>query len=253
MISAFKDHFSERAASYAVYRPRYPQELADVLAGLVDARGTAWDAGCGSGQLSTLLAERFDRVVATDASAAQIAGAIAHPRVDYRAEPAEQPSLASGSIDLITVAQAAHWLNLPAFYMEARRVARPGAVIAFVAYERTTIEPAVDAVVEHFYSGVLEKWWPPERRHIETGYRHLAFPFAELPMPELEMKAQWGVDQLLGYIRTWSAVRAMEASDGPDRTVAFEAALRDAWGGSALRPVSWPIVTRVGTVFPAIA
>ena len=69
-MAAFKDHFSDLAAGYAAHRPTYPKGLVDYLAGLAPARRLAWDCGCGSGQLSTLLADAFERVTATDASAA---------------------------------------------------------------------------------------------------------------------------------------------------------------------------------------
>lgn len=247
MTAEFQDHFSERAAGYASYRPHYPPELATWLADVAPARSLAWDAACGSGQLSTLLGEHFQKVVATDASAAQIAQAVKHPNVEYRVEPAESTSLADRSADLITVAQAAHWLALPAFYLEARRVARPGAAVALVAYERTRIHPEIDAIVERFYAGDLDRWWPPERKHIETGYRHLDFPFTPIDAPSFEMRVSWTSDQLLGYIRTWSAVRAMEAVNGSEVTDRFAEALRRAWG-TAERPVRWPMVVKAGRI-----
>ena len=244
---AFKDHFSERAAGYATYRPHYPRELAEWLASIAPARDTAWDVACGSGQLSTLLGDSFERVIATDASAAQVAQAMQHPRVEYRVEPAESSSLTDRSVDLITVAQAAHWLRLDAFYSEARRVAAAGGAIVLIAYEKTRITPSVDAVVEAFYSGDLDPWWPPERKHIETGYRELAFPFARIETPSFGMQVTWTVEQLLGYIRTWSAVRAMESKHGPAATDRFAEALRRAWGTEP-RVVSWPVVLLAGRV-----
>ena len=250
-MSGFKDHFSERAAGYAVYRPHYPPTLAAWLATAAPARKLAWDVGCGSGQLSTLLGDHFEKVIATDASSAQIERAAAHPRVEYRMEPAESSSLASSSADLITVAQAAHWMKLDAFYKEARRVAREGALIALVAYERTRIDPSIDPIIERFYAGDLAAWWPPERKHIETGYRTLDFPFEPVAAPLFEMKATWTADQLVGYIRTWSAVRAMEAANGPRATNRFEDAVRRAWGPGA-REVTWPIVVLAGRVKPKI-
>ena len=250
-MSGFKDHFSERAAGYAVYRPHYPPTLAAWLATAAPARKLAWDVGCGSGQLSTLLGDHFEKVIATDASSAQIERAAAHPRVEYRMEPAESSSLASSSADLITVAQAAHWMKLDAFYKEARRVAREGALIALVAYERTRIDPSIDPIIERFYAGDLAAWWPPERKHIETGYRTLDFPFEPVAAPLFEMKATWTADQLAGYIRTWSAVRAMEAANGPRATNRFEDAVRRAWGPGA-REGTWPIVVLAGRVKPKI-
>src|SRR3569623_741514 len=72
---AFADHFSNVAAKYAAYRPRYPQELVDLLVAQSPAHALAWDAGCGNGQLSVPLAARFDRVIATAPAQAQLAAA----------------------------------------------------------------------------------------------------------------------------------------------------------------------------------
>src|SRR5690349_17590978 len=121
MTAEFKDHFSERAAGYASYRPHYPREVATWLASVAPARNLAWDVACGSGQLSTLLGDLFRLVIATDASAAQIEQAARHPNVEYRVEPGERASLSDRTADLITVAQAAHWIDLKAFYAEVRR------------------------------------------------------------------------------------------------------------------------------------
>ena len=103
-MTAFKDHFSGHAAIYRDARPRYPDALFDWLAEQAPSRRLAWDAGCGNGQASIALAARFAHVVASDPSAAQIAHAPAHPNVEYRVEPAEQPSLADASVDLVVVA-----------------------------------------------------------------------------------------------------------------------------------------------------
>src|SRR5439155_190677 len=90
----------------------------------------AWDCATGSGQAAIGLAEQFEQVEATDASAAQLAAALAHPRVRYRQAPADASGLAPHSVELVTVAQALHWLDRPAFYAEARRVAAPPGPLA---------------------------------------------------------------------------------------------------------------------------
>ena len=59
MSAGFRDLFSHDSAGYAAHRPTYPSELAEFLARASPARALAWEAGCGSGQLSLLLAERF--------------------------------------------------------------------------------------------------------------------------------------------------------------------------------------------------
>ena len=110
----FADHFSALAAPYATYRPHYPPALVALLAERCPAHGLAWDAGCGTGQLSVALASQFDRVVATEPAAAQLADAAGHPRVEYRCEPAEASTLASASADLAVAAQAATGSTGPA-------------------------------------------------------------------------------------------------------------------------------------------
>ena len=244
---SFKDHFSERAAGYATSRPHYPPELAAWLAGAAPSVRAAWDAACGSGQLSTSLANHFENVIATDASAAQIEQATPHPRVVYRVERAERTATPDASMDLVTLAQAAHWVDLDTFYGEVRRVARPSAVVALIAYGKTQVEPAVDVVIEDFYGRELDAYWPPERRHIENGYRDLPFPFERIRSPILEMRHRWTADDLLGYIGTWSAVRAMEGEKGPAATERFGTALRAAWG-NGLRDVRWPLTVIAGVV-----
>lgn len=248
MTPDFKDHFSDRAAGYATYRPHYPPKLADYLAGVAPAREMAWDVGCGSGQLSTLLGDRFKRVIATDASEAQIARAVAHPTVEYGVATAESAPMVDRSVDLIVAAQAAHWFDLPRFYEEVRRVAGPSAVVALVTYTFTHVDGPAGAVIDHFYFDVLGKWWLPERRQVEKGYQHLDFPFDEINPPVMEMSVEWSVDQLIGYVGTWSAVRAMEKGRGDSETKKFADAVRKAWGPAKSRRVSWPLVMRVGRV-----
>jgi ubiquinone/menaquinone biosynthesis C-methylase UbiE len=118
MTASFKDHFSTRSADYAAYRPTYPMALVDALAEACAGTEDALDVGCGTGQLSVLLARRFGRVIATDASAKQIEAADPHDGVEYRVATAEASGLPDASVDLVVAAQAAHWFDLPAFYRE---------------------------------------------------------------------------------------------------------------------------------------
>lgn len=247
--SAGRGRYFERAAEYAAHRPDYPPELADWLQGLAPARARAWEAGCGSGQLSVLLGDRFDDVIATDASAAQLAHARAHPRVRYVGAAAEHAPLPAACVDLVAVAQAAHWFDLPAFYAETRRVARPGSVVALVAYGNARLaERALDERFLRFYRDEIGAYWPPERRIIEDDYRTIAFPFDEIEAPRFEMRATWRVEQLLGYIGTWSAVRQFERAGGDARVIDdFARELRALWGDAPL-VVRWPMLLRVGRV-----
>jgi len=246
-MTGFKDHFSSHAAAYAAYRPTYPSAVADWLESLVPGGTHTLDAGCGSGQLSLLLAERFEHVVATDPSVQQIASAAQHPHVDYRVAPAEASGLADGSIDLLTAAQAAHWFDLPAFFTEARRVLKPGGAIVLISYAGMTPHSTIEAIVERFRLDTLKDFWPPERVIVENGYRDIALPFTPIASPKLTIEAEWPLDALLGYLDTWSAVRAMEKAIGraPFEAVAEE--LKAAWGDPKMKKViHWPLTILAG-------
>jgi SAM-dependent methyltransferase len=245
--NGFKDHFSAGAAAYAAHRPTYPAALCDFLAEIAPRSYLAWDAGCGSGQLSVLLAGRFARVIATDASAQQIAHASRHPNVGYVVARAEASVLADHTVDVAVAAQAAHWFDLPAYYAEVRRIGRRGAVVALVTYGLVRVDPIVDSVIDRFYSQVVGPYWPPERRHVEDGYRSLPFPFQEIGVPGLEMQSSWTRPDLVGYVETWSAVWALERAVGPAPFEAFRRELAHAWGAdAAVRPVRWTLSFRVG-------
>src|SRR2546430_9072603 len=105
----------------------------------------------------------------------------------------------------------------------------------------------VDLVIDRFYSQVLGPYWPPERRHVDDGYRSLPFPFEQIQVPGLAMRASWTRSDLIGYVETWSAVWGLERAAGPAPLEAFRRELAHAWGaGAAHRPVRWTLSLRVG-------
>lgn len=249
MTKDFADHFSSVADDYADTRPTYPTALLDWLASLCPRRELAWDCGAGSGQASVELAARFARVIATDASVAQIARAVPHPRVEYRVAPAERSGLDPGSADLVTVAQALHWFDADRFWPEVRRVACSGGLFAAWTYGPLQVDDdGVDALAQRF-RGEIAPWWPKERRHVENGYRELSFPFARLDAPAFAIEARWSLERLLGYLRSWSSVVRFRQARGIDPVQPLEPALREAWGASGgERTIRWPITVLAGFV-----
>lgn len=214
-----------------------------MLAERCAAHGAAWDAGCGSGQLSVALAQRFERVIATDPSREQVASAEPHPRIEYRCEPAERSSLADASVDLAVAAQAAHWFDWPRYLAEVERVAKPGALVALVTYAIMHVE-GVDALIADYYKNVVGRYWPKGREHVENGYRDLVLPWPAVEAPEIAMTAEWTRDELLGYIATWSATVKLVDTEGPAPFEAFRARLAAAWPGEECRTVTWPLGLR---------
>lgn len=246
-MTAFADHFSGHADRYATFRPTYPGPFIECLARAAPDRQLAWDCGAGNGQASVLLAAHFDRVVATDASAEQIAHAAVHPRVEYRVARECQSGLQPESAALVTVAQAYHWFDHAAFATEVQRVLQPGGVLAVWCYQILRITPAIDAVLDDFYERRVGAYWPPERRQVETGYRDLPFPFAEFDLGPWWIRADLTLDAFLGYVGTWSAVAKARAAEGRDPVDDLRAAIAGPWGSNeVVRTVTWPLHVRAG-------
>jgi hypothetical protein len=221
-----------------------------VLSSLVGARRRCWDAGTGNGQAATGLAAHFEEVVATDASAEQIAHATPHPRVTYRVAPAERSGLPDRWADLVTVGQAAHWFALKEFYEEVRRVGSEGSAVAVWAYDLFEVpeSPAVEAVFRAFHARV-ERHWPPERALVARRYDDLLFPFPEIPVPPVAMTAAWDLERVLGYLSTWSAVKAFTKATGEDPVGPVAKELGAVWGDpAASKTVSWPLVLKAGRI-----
>jgi ubiquinone/menaquinone biosynthesis C-methylase UbiE len=211
---------------------------------VVERHDLAWDCGAGSGQATLDLAARFARVVATDVSSAQIGAAAPHPRVEYRVAPAEASGLDDHSVDLVAVAQALHWFDLPRFFAEADRVLAPAGVLAAWSYGPCRVVGDGGAVTR--FAELVRPCWPPERALVESGYRTIDFPFHEVPAPELEMSAEWTSEELLGYLGTWSAVTAYATSHGQDPIPALRAELTSGADPARRFRVVWPLALRAG-------
>lgn len=253
----FADHFSGHAGDYARYRPTYPSELFDYLAAQCAAHDLAWDCATGNGQAALGCAEHFDRVVATDASTEQIDAATPHPRVTYAVARARTSPLDDATTDLVTVAQALHWIDPDPFYAEVRRVLKPEGAFAAWTYGLFHLAPddptsdAIDPLIEMFYGDRVGPYWPPERQHIEANYQSLPFPFEEADTPDFSIEMTWTLGEVLGYLRTWSATKRYQDAHGRDPVAAIEPDFAAAWGDpSTRRTLQWPLPLRVGRVPP---
>jgi len=248
-MASFQDHFAPQAGQYAAFRPSYPAPMIAAVADLAPARTRCWDVGTGSGQAARLLAEHFDEVVATDASASQLSHAIAHERVRYLTAPAESVPLEDASVDLITIAQALHWFDLPAFYREVQRVAAPGAAIAAWTYGLLEVDAAVDAAVWWFYETRVGRYWPRERRHVEARYESLPFPFPRLTIDAPPIEVMLEREGVVGFVSTWSALKRAREEEGIDPLPEFRERLAVAWpDATTARRVRWPMVVLAGRI-----
>ena len=124
---------------------------------------------------------------------------------------------------------------------------RPGGVLAAWCYSLLRIEPRIDALIDRFYHDRIGPWWPAERALVDRGYDNLAFPFTPVPMPRLAIEVEWDLEQLGGYLATWSAYQRCCAETGLDPLPGLLGQLAGPWGDpSRKQRVRWPLHLRVG-------
>ena len=243
------DRFSTQADLYARYRIDYPPELYEWLLPRVPGRQQAWDCATGNGQVAAELARHFAYVEATDISAAQLAQAPPLANVTYQQAPAEHPPFAPATFDLITVAQALHWVNVEAFNHEVHRVLRPGGVIAEWGYGLVQLyHVALDTLIRTFYADTMRPYWDENRWHIDDEYARLPFPFVAAEQARFVVRRQWPAAWFLNYLRTWSSVVKYEKQYGQDPVAALADELTRLWGEGE-REVTFPVFLRAGRLY----
>ena len=240
-----KDRFSKHADRYVQFRPMYPHALFEFIYSHLTRFDTAWDAGTGNGQAARQLSKKFQKVFATDISEKQLLNAYMADNIIYSIA-SEKTSLTDQSINLITVAQAAHWFNLNLFSEEVDRVLKPEGIIAVWGYGLLTINMEIDNHINHFYSSVIGTYWDEERKHIDEHYINLHFPFKEISSPPFTISVLWNLVELEGYFNTWSAVQKYISERGENPVDQLMKAIKTHWKGER-QIVNFPVFLRLGS------
>jgi ubiquinone/menaquinone biosynthesis C-methylase UbiE len=243
-----KDYFSKQSDFYAKYRPTYPEELFKHLVTLCSEKELAWDCATGNGQAAVSLSNYFKKVIATDFSANQLGNAVQKQNIIYKNEKAEEPSIESNTVDLVTVATAVHWFNIPKFYEQVDRVLKPKGVLAVWSYGGCSVSPELDKVLDYFNFEFLDGYWPPETwMNWKDKYRSLPFPYSLMETPKFIASREYNFDDLLNYIFSWSGTQQYIKKEGKNPIDLISDKLKVAWGNPAeCRLVSWDIFVKCG-------
>ena len=124
--------FSRKSEDYSQFRPAYPDAAAAWLKSRT-AGDTVVDIGAGTGIFTRLLPEHFRQVSAVEPNAdmrRQFRALL--PAIPCLDSTGEATGLPDHSVDLITVAQAFHWLDEDLFRAEAQRILRPSGKVAII-------------------------------------------------------------------------------------------------------------------------
>lgn len=244
-----KDLFSSQSDLYARYRPAYPASLFNYVVSFVNEKKLAWDCATGNGQAAAELAKHFKKVIATDISEAQIRNALAAENIEYHVCPAEKTPFADNQFDLVTVAQAYHWLNWKKFKLELTRVSKPGGVIAVWMYSKvTTGSEEINEAINHFYSNVVGDYWDKETKFVDKEYETIDFEYEHLPSREFSIEASWNQEDLLGYIASWSAVAKFIQKNGYSPMPFISKKMNEVWNSVEKLEVRFPLHLKLGRI-----
>lgn len=235
------DLFRGTAGYYARYRPGYPPELVEAIRerlGL-DGTGTLLDLGTGTGLLCLPLARQFARVLGVDPDADMLAHARAAAQrqgvanVEWQQARAEELDLPPGSVRLVTIGGAFHWMDRDAVATRCAGWLEPGGglVLAGVGGVWSGNEPWEQTVV-----AIIQRWLgegrrpgagtltPSAERHEDVLRR--SSPFGQtVERCEFMAERRWTLDSLLGLLYSTSFARRDLLGDKVD---GFEQDLRTA-------------------------
>ena len=243
-----KDYFSNQSETYARFRPKYPEALYQFIFAHLKKRSCAWDCATGNGQVAQVLASHFDNVYATDISQQQLDNAFRAENIVYTVAPAEKTEFDNNRFDLITVAQALHWFDLPSFYSEVRRTIQSQGILAVWGYAMLTVDPAVDALFLDFYHNKVGPYWDNARKLVENHYRDIPFPFKEIPCPEFFISVKWTHEQFTGYLSSWSATQKYVRTHDVDPVLVFSRDLQAVWKPGESKLVRFPVFMKMAVV-----
>ncbi|MBK2124902.1 class I SAM-dependent methyltransferase [Fangia hongkongensis] len=245
-----KDYFSKQAEFYAKFRPNYPKALYDYLLSQTAEKKLLWDCATGTGQVASELSGYFNEVIATDLSQAQLDQAIKKDNIIYQQSAAEKTQLLDHSVDLVTVAQAAHWFDMALFEKELMRVLKPQGVVAIWMYNLPSLDERIDQLRDYLYQPVLGEYWPEGREHIDSNYQDINLPSLKaLDSPAFEIKANWQLEDLMGYFRSWSSTQRYINKNGKSPLDDVSGEFTKLWGGDSHREVTWEIVLKVYKIY----
>jgi ubiquinone/menaquinone biosynthesis C-methylase UbiE len=240
-----KDNFSKQAFQYSKFRPQYPDEMIDYLVSFVKNKGVALDIATGNGQVAHKLSRFFKTVYAIDISQNQLNNAIPTENIIYKVASAENTFFKKQEFDLITVAQAVHWFDFDLFYKEIDRILKPDGIFAVLGYGLFSTNADSDKILRDYYHNIIGPYWDSERKYLDENYKTIPFPFEEISTESFENHLTWTFEELMGYLKTWSATQHYISKNNQNPLDLIYDDLKVSWQKSD-KKVTFPLLLRIG-------
>ncbi len=221
--------FGKESDKYNLHRPSYPAGVYEYLASRCSEKTMAWDCACGNGQVARHLVKFFQSVEASDMSENQIEHAYRHERINYSVQKSESTVFPDSCFDLICVAEAIHWFDIPKFYDEVKRTLKPGGLFSCWGYNSVRCEKSVNEIVKEILLSAIKPYSSHKNKMIRDRYETIGFPFKKIDVPEFKMIMNWNMDQFLNYVRTWSGYKIYRRENTHNLLAELEERLSEVW------------------------
>ena len=222
--------FGTIAGQYDRYRPAPPAALIADLAGLRPA--TVLDVGCGTGKAAVALAERGLSVLGVEVDE-RMAGVARGHGIDVEVAAFETWDPAGRSFDLLTCADAWHWIEPAAGVAKAAEALRPGGTSArfwTLSQVSAAVADAFEPVYRAHAPEVAQVWRPEAAALVHAGGADLfagSGAFGPARVRSYPWERRLTTDEWVGAAATVSDHQRL----GPARLAALLRALRTAIDG----------------------
>lgn len=81
----------------------------------------------------------------------------------------------------------------------------------------------------HNHDQTLNDYWLPENRLVENKYVTIPFPFQQISSPEFLYEKMMNLNDLIGYLNTWSATQRFINKNKFNPTEQLEEDLANVW------------------------
>ncbi|MFA8301311.1 MAG: class I SAM-dependent methyltransferase [Hyphomicrobiales bacterium] len=201
-----KKKFITNSGDYKKYRLVYPDSILDIIKKHIRKFDNALDVATGSGQLAIKLSEIFEEVDAVDYSQAQLDNAYLCDNIEYALASAEDLPFSNKSFDLVSIAQALHWVDRNMFFSEVKRLLKKEGVFLIVLYDLPKFNNKVDRLIEDFCFHTMKDYWGFDRKELLSHYIDYDIPFELQERYTISDVKQYSKDDLIGLMKSWSVV-----------------------------------------------
>lgn len=227
---------------YASYRPTYPAELIKYVASLCEKKEVAWDCCTGTGSVASLLADEFKHVIASDISTSQLEYATKKLNIEFRLEDVHAAHVGLHTVDLVTVAQAFHWLDATRFMDKVVAVTKDNGILAVWNYS-FCLDEKIEVLTQKYLASIATD---NEKKLLATLYQGYQIEHEKFQAIQFDKqffaKKLWSMEDYFAYLQSISLAQKYFSKN---KSFAFETISADVlaiWGDTAKKmPVIWPL------------